>query len=225
MAMVALIALSAMPSAIAQSGGVSQSPSSATDRTLEIAPRFNPSPPAIPESTPTPKAASDADTSDLQNQTDATRSGDDSAAQSRPYLGVGVQYIESNDQPGKTVRGLEIVSVDPGSPADRAGLRGAGSMTTLGASGATAGALMAPLNLIFMPLLKKAGQLGQSGDLIVAIDDKRVESASDLQDELDQLKPGDILYFTLVRTPAKGDPQTLKVRVQVGEPEHTANIR
>jgi S1-C subfamily serine protease len=223
-AIIALIALGAAPCAIAQSGGGSRSPSIAPDRTLEIAPRFNPSPPAFPESTPTPNSSSDTGGNDLQDQADKPPS-DDTSARPRPYLGVGVQFIESNDQPGRTVRGLEIVSVDPGSPADRAGLRGAGSMTTLGASGATAGALMAPLDLIFMPLLKKAGQLGQSGDLIVAIDDKRVESATDLQDELDQLKPGDILYFTLVRTPAKGEPQTLKLRVQLGEPEHTANIR
>ena len=55
-------------------------------------------------------------------------------------------------------------------------------MTKTGATGATAGALVPPLDLVIMPLLEKSGQLGAPGDLIIAIDDKRVESEIDLQD-------------------------------------------
>ena len=52
-------------------------------------------------------------------------------------------------------------------------------MTKLGATGATAGALMAPLDIVMMPLLKKSGQLGQTGDLILEIDDQRVTDQAD----------------------------------------------
>jgi S1-C subfamily serine protease len=152
-------------------------------------------------------------------QDGATESGGGSPSQKRPYLGISIQYIESQATPGRNVRGLAVVSVDPNSPADHAGLRGRGSMTGLGASGATAGALMPPLDIILMPLLQRSGQLGLNGDLIVAIDDKRIEYESDLQNEIDGLKPGDTIYFTLVRTEQKGGRETLKIPVKLGDPE------
>jgi S1-C subfamily serine protease len=92
-------------------------------------------------------------------------------------------------------------------------------MTGLGASGATAGALMPPLNLILMPLLQESGQLGLNGDLIVAIDDQPIENENDLLDHIDGLKPGDTVYFTVVRTGQKGSQETLKIPVELGKPE------
>jgi PDZ domain len=135
-----------------------------------------------------------------------------------PYLGLSVQSIESHSTPGRNIEGLEIVSVDPDGPAARAGLRGRAGMTTLGASGATAGALMAPLDIALMPLLKKAGQLGQTGDLIVAIDDRRVIGEVDLQTALSESKPGDIIYLTILRLTPHGAGQTIKIPVKLGTP-------
>jgi S1-C subfamily serine protease len=139
--------------------------------------------------------------------------------QKRPYLGISVQYIESHATPGRDLRGLAVVSVDPKSPADHAGLRGRGPMTGLGASGATAGAMMPPLDIILMPLLRRSGQLGLNGDLIVAIDDKRIENERDLQDQIEGLKPGDTIYFTVVRTDQKGLHRTLKIPIKLGDPQ------
>jgi S1-C subfamily serine protease len=90
-------------------------------------------------------------------------------------------------------------------------------MTSLGASGTTAGALMPPLDLVVMPLLKKSGQLGAGGDLIVAIDDRRIESEADLETELDTLKPGDTIYFTIVRPRPDGSHETLKKPVRLDD--------
>lgn len=146
----------------------------------------------------------------------------DEGAGKLPYLGISVQYIVSNDVPGREVRGLEVVAVDPSSPAEQAGLRGRGQATKLGASGATAGALMAPLDLIIMPLLKKAGDLGADGDLIIAIDDNRVEAENDLKNALAALKPGDVIYLTLVRQHRGDPPQTLKVPIRLGAPRLSA---
>ena len=55
-------------------------------------------------------------------------------------------------------------------------------------------------------LLKKAGSLGQGGDVIIAIDDRRVISSFDLQAELETLKTGDVIYLTITRMMA--DPTT-----------------
>jgi S1-C subfamily serine protease len=91
-------------------------------------------------------------------------------------------------------------------------------MTGLGASGATAGALLAPLDIALMPLLKKTGQLGETGDLIIAVDDRRVTGEVDLETALADSKPGDTIYLTVVRAGTNGTHQTIKTPVKLASP-------
>jgi hypothetical protein len=137
-----------------------------------------------------------------------------------PYLGVGVHPYEL-DYTGGQIHGLEVISVDAGSPAAAAGLRPATNPTSLGASGATAGALLGPAEFIMMPLLKKTGQLGKTGDLIVAVDDKRVSSEQDLAEQLARLKAGDTAWLTVIRDTTKiiGKPKSVQIGVRLG-PAH-----
>jgi hypothetical protein len=214
-------ALLAPINGFAQTGVSSHSGARADpDQTLEIAPRAAP-PPVPPVVTPAP----DDDAPPLPTSgppVSETTPPDHTAESKRPYIGMSVQYVETHATPGHDVQGLEVVSVDPNSPAESAGLRGRGEMTRLGATGATAGALMPPLNLFMMPLLKKSGQLGDSGDLIVAIDDKRVKGETDLQDALDAAKPGDTIYLTITRPSRDGSHRTLKLPVKLGQPDQSA---
>jgi S1-C subfamily serine protease len=184
-------------------------PSAFAQTTLEIPSRVAVTPAPQPEETASP------DQSNQAEQPDTGTSGQE-VDRPLPYLGASIQYIESDEVPGKQVRGLEIVSVDPNSPAEQAGLHGRGSLTKIGATGATAGALMPPLDLIVMPLLKKAGKLGDDGDLIIAIDDNRVNSENDLRTVLESLKPGDTIYFTIVRQHQDSHHETLKIPVKLG---------
>ncbi len=187
--------------------------------TLEVAPRL-PAPPP-PEAPPSEDQAAPSGSVAPNDQTgDSVQPSlaNSAAAVQLPYLGLSAQYIVANDVPGKEVRGLEVVGVDPNSPAEMAGIHGRGRMTKLGASGATAGELMAPLNIIVMPLLKKAGELGDDGDLIIAIDDNRVGSENDLTAALQNAKPGDLLYLTVVRPHLDGQHETLKLPVKLGLP-------
>jgi S1-C subfamily serine protease len=188
-----------------------------TGGTLELPPRIVQTP-AVAEPAVTPADQFDA------SAAVSTPSSDEPQAPvaSLPYLGVSVAYIESNDTPGAEVHGLEVVHVDPASPAEKAGLRGQGELTEMGASGATAGEMMAPLNLIIMPLLKKAGDLGDDGDLIVAIDDERVDNGKALETALTPLKPGDTIYLTIVRLHRDGLHETLKVPIKLGAPRGAA---
>ncbi|HVC45300.1 MAG TPA: PDZ domain-containing protein [Candidatus Binataceae bacterium] len=207
--------------------GAADSTNDGSDQTLEIAPRIPAQPPPASASTPAvgdsgaagdtsapdgATGAADMSTADLNGGAPADATA---AEPKRPYLGVAVQTIFSDDQPGRVITGLEVVSVDPGSPAQHAGLLGRTQMTSVGASGATAGALIPPLDLLMMPLLKKAGSLGKTGDLIVAVDDRRVTNDLDLQDELAALKPGDIIYLTIERAAANGTKRTLKLPVKL----------
>ncbi|MGH7933725.1 MAG: PDZ domain-containing protein [Candidatus Binataceae bacterium] len=192
--------------------------SSDADSTLEIPPRIV-APPLAAEPAPAANESTAPDGAGNQQSPFVAP-----PSPKRPYLGIGVQYIFTHKPLGQVVEGLEVVSVDRGSPADRAGLRGRGAMTKIGASGATAGALVPPLEILMMPLLKKSGQLGTGGDLIVAIDDHRVERQDDLANALNQLKPGQTVYFTVVRPMADGTQETLKIPVKLGRPgEDAAN--
>lgn len=132
-----------------------------------------------------------------------------------PYLGIGVDeqtFVLS----GHKLHGLQVVSVDPHSPAAAAGLKPAGAPTEIGASGATAGALLGPAALVMVPLLREAGQLGSQGDLIVAVDDHRVGTKQDLADELARLRPGDTMWLTVMRNIASGHPKSVQIAVRLG---------
>lgn len=133
-----------------------------------------------------------------------------------PYLGISVRYATTN-RDGEQIRGLEVVGVDPNSPAARAGLNAHSAMTTLGASGTTAGELLGPVSLALKPLLAKSGALGRNGDIIIALDDNRVSNEFELENALVGLSPGDTVYLTVIRTLKHGSTRTLKVPVMLGK--------
>jgi PDZ domain-containing protein len=197
-----------------------------SDATLEIVPRSSPTPVEISPASIPPSDAGSFNSPEQELPPLPTSgppismlaNGAQQLQSALPYLGISVQRIDSHSTPGHDIEGLEIVSIDPNSPAERAGLKSRGGMTRLGASGATAGALMAPLDIALMPLLKKTGQLGQPGDLIVAIDDRRVIGEADLETALNDSKPGDTIYLTVVRLASNGTRRTMKLPVKLGEP-------
>ncbi len=142
----------------------------------------------------------------------------------RPYLGISVLYTVST-RDGQQVSGLEVMDVDADSPASRAGLRSRTPMSTIGASGATVGELLGPLDAAMRPLLAKSGQLGEDGDLIVAIDDHRVTNDTDLPDHLSRLHPGDIIYLTVLRQQRGGSYKAVKLPVTLGFPKSSNAAR
>src|SRR5260370_33604788 len=202
------------------------SPVGEPDQTLEIAPRAAP-PAAAPPSEPPTESPSGKDNVEGESGSGspaaspasipAPDNGSAAANQKRPYLGASVQYIYSDDTPGRVVQGLEVVSVDLKSPAERAGLHGRGAMTKMGATGATASVLAPPLDLLLMPLLRKAGSLGATGDLMIAIDDQPVRSDKDLGNALGALKPCDTVYFTIARSMPDNSHKTYKIPVKLGK--------
>ena len=220
-------------SSATRSEAESASPDGDPDQTLEIAPRVPPpaiTAPAEP-ATESPPAADNAEgesgsgsaAAAASGSTPAPDNGSSAANQKRPYLGASVQYIYSDDRPGRVVQGLEVVSVDPKSPAERAGLHGRGAMTKMGATGATASVLAPPLDLVLMPLLRKAGSLGATGDLIIAIDDQPVQSDKDLGNALAALKPGDTVYLTIARTMRDYSHKSYKIPVKLGDPSEAVS--
>jgi S1-C subfamily serine protease len=104
------------------------------------------------------------------------------------YLGVSVQDISASvaDQLN-LVTGVEVATVRAGTPAKKAGLKGAtGSKTVEGQSYPT------------------------GGDVITAIDGRKVTSSEDVQQTIDAHQPGDTVKITYWRN---GDSKTVDVKL------------
>ncbi len=141
----------------------------------------------------------------------------------RPYLGITVQYV-SKCYNGGEEHGLEVLTIDPNSPASQAGLHARSGMTAIGAAVSTLTGILPFGAALSNKALSTSGAMGQGGDLIVAVDDKRVRDQSDLENAMSQLKPGDTMYLTVIRPNGTdehthGPPLRIAVRVgAVGEP-------
>jgi PDZ domain len=208
--------VSAQPGATSPAPGIRSQPES--DRTLELAPQTGTRPPeGKVKVIPGDRAYNPGENSAL---IDRNYNPDETGAEMKgehklPYLGITVQWA-SKCFLGKEEHGLEIFSVDPNSPASQAGLRAnrEGSAKT---TAALAGAVLGPIGALLDPWLER-GIEEKSGDLIVAVDDHRVRSRLDLEDELAKLKPGDKMYITVLRPLPGGGHRELRIAVKVGHP-------
>jgi hypothetical protein len=133
----------------------------------------------------------------------------------KPYLGISVQYTTECFL-GKEEDGLEVLQVDPNSPAAVAGLHGRSSEGAAAAALQTLGGLLGPAQLLVMPFTKKAATASR-GDLIVAVDDHRIRTQQEFEDRLSQMKPGDTTYITVLRPLPSGGHQTVKLAVRIGQ--------
>ncbi|HUY37934.1 MAG TPA: PDZ domain-containing protein [Candidatus Binataceae bacterium] len=138
------------------------------------------------------------------------------ARHGRPYLGITIQETDKCFK-GKEEHGLEVLTVDPNSPAAAAGVKGSSGANAVGATASTIGALIPFAGTLITSQLEKRGDMGMSGDLIVAIDDQRVRTQQDLDDAIANLKPGDTMYLTVIRPGPDRSHTTQKLAVHVGQ--------
>lgn len=214
-----------------QSGGDnSANPASAgqggDDATLEIAPQTarmpKPGVDEIPSDRNFRTHEDDSSVNDLGNRLgnqDNTGGREENfRPHRRPYLGITVQYA-THCYSGGEEHGLEVINVDPNSPAAQAGLHQRADTTAVGAAVGTLAGILPGGAIIANSALGRTGAMGQGGDLIVAIDDQRVRDQGDLQNAIARLKPGDTMYLTVIRPNGideRAPHQTLKIAVKVG---------
>ncbi len=145
---------------------------------------------------------------------------DSNRPHARPYLGITAAYV-SKCYKGGELHGLEVLTIDPNSPAAQAGLHARSGMTAVGAAVQTlTGMIGLPFGTsVANNALSSSGAMGQGGDLIIAVDGNRVRDQSDLESAMSQLKPGDTMYLTVIR-PNGTDEHThgpsLQIAVKVG---------
>lgn len=140
--------------------------------------------------------------------------GESNRPHPQPYLGITVQYATKCYLGGEE-HGLEVLTIDPNSPAAQAGLRGRSGMTAIGAAVSTLTGILPGGAVLANKALSSSGAMGHEGDLIVAVDDRRVRDQSDLGNAMSRLKPGDTMYLTVIR-PQGNSHTTLKIAVRVG---------
>ena len=127
-----------------------------------------------------------------------------------PALGIEVTNGESKLTRGPSVTGIKVITVDPGGPAAIAGLQSERMMarTALTAALAVGGVVFPPA--MFVAMLAQQSDVGESHDLIIAVDGARTRNIVDLQDALDRAHDGEIVYLVVVRA---GRRQQVAVRL------------
>ena len=129
---------------------------------------------------------------------------------------IGVQLQESRRSlsSGEEADGLLVLNVLKGSPAANAGLQAYSHTTHQVVTGvATVAAVAAasvglPL-MLALPLVSNSN-FGENYDLIIGVDGARVTNYLDFQDRLHDVRPGEIIYLSIVRD---GKRQQVKVFV------------
>jgi S1-C subfamily serine protease len=112
-----------------------------------------------------------------------------------------------------TIRGVEIETVLPDSPAAQAGLRPARELTARETAVATAAGLLTltPAAALAPSLVRYSGGIPH-GDIILAVNGHRVGKQEEFQNEILRARPQAMVYFTVHR-----DGTNIQVPVRLAE--------
>ncbi len=125
-------------------------------------------------------------------------------------IGLELQEARRKLSNGEEADGLLIVNVAKGSPAATAGLHGYQRTAHNVMTGAAlAAAMIFPPAILAVPLIDYS-QVGESYDMIIGIDGSRVSNFLDFQDRMHDLRPGEIVYLSVVHN---GKREQIKVYV------------
>jgi hypothetical protein len=128
-------------------------------------------------------------------------------------IGIELREARRTLKSGEEADGLLITEVTKGSPAAIAGLHPYSRGIHNALTGAMiAAALVFPPAIIGVPLLDYT-EVGESYDMIIGVDGVRVTDFLDFQDRMRDLKPGEIVYLSVVRD---GRRHQFRVNVPLG---------
>jgi PDZ domain len=114
-------------------------------------------------------------------------------------LGVELQEGARRAKNGREVDGLLVVALQPGSPAERAGVQaGHREAHDVLEGAAVAASLVFPPAVLAVPVIETM-QFGENYDLIIGIDGNRVTNFMDFQDQLRDALPGETVYLNILR--------------------------
>jgi len=115
-------------------------------------------------------------------------------------LGVELQEGARRTKNGREVDGLLVVALQPGSPAELAGVQAGHRVAHDVLEGAAvAASLVFPPAVLAVPVIETI-QLGENYDLIIGVDGNRVTNFMDFQDQLRDAQPGETVYLNILRS-------------------------
>lgn len=115
-----------------------------------------------------------------------------------PLLGIEVDNGMDRLKDGHPVSGVEIITAFPNSPAAAAGLQGRSvKVQAVMTLGLIAGSMFFPPAMFAVMAVQQSG-IGQSHQLIIAVDGQRTRDLFDLGQALQETKAGEIVYLTVV---------------------------
>jgi len=115
-------------------------------------------------------------------------------------LGVELQEGARRSKSGREVDGLLVVALQPGSPAEVAGVQAGHRVAHDVLEGAAvAASLVFPPAVLAVPVIETI-QLGENYDLIIGVDGNRVTNFIDFQDQLRDAQPGETVYLNILRS-------------------------
>jgi S1-C subfamily serine protease len=125
-------------------------------------------------------------------------------------LGIEVREARRKLKSGGAADGLLIVDVAHGSPAAKAGLRPYHrTVRDVLEVASVAAALVFPPAVVAVPIFDQV-HIGDTYDLIIAVDGSRVMNFLDFEDRMRDVQPGEIVYLSIIR-----DGVRLQVPVRV----------
>jgi hypothetical protein len=125
-------------------------------------------------------------------------------------IGVELREDVCKLNSGAKAEGLAVLSVRKDSPAAKAGLQSAHNTTHQVLEGVSVvAALVFPPAIMATAIIDQT-RVGESYDVIIGVDGKRVSNVIEFEDQVRDLKGGDIVYLTVVRRGSR-----LQIPVQV----------
>jgi S1-C subfamily serine protease len=130
-------------------------------------------------------------------------------------LGIEVRESQRRLRSGVEVNGLLIVGVESNSPAATAGLLAYRRVARDVLEGAAVVAsLVFPPAVIAVPMFDQV-RIGETYDLIIAVDATRVTNFLDFEDRMRDVQPGEIVYLSIIRN---GDRRQVAVQLPSAPP-------
>jgi PDZ domain len=118
-------------------------------------------------------------------------------------LGIEVRQAQAKLMSGRITDGLLVVDVVANSPAEKAGLHPLRRTVSNVLKGvAVAGALFFPPAVILVPVADLV-HVGETSDLIIAVDGSRVTDYLEFADRMRDIRPGEIIYLSVIRNGAR----------------------
>jgi S1-C subfamily serine protease len=115
-----------------------------------------------------------------------------------PLIGIEVSNGRGELKSGVRPAGIEIHKVLPDGPGATAGLQGRRAAAQVALVALTVGGLFFPPAGMLGAIVMQNSGIGQSHDLIIAVDAQRTRNVGELENALSQAEPGETVYLTIV---------------------------